>query len=328
MNSNYDLSLEEQKVILTLASTVNPDDEEFKPYKFNISEFMELFGVDTKTKYVEIPKITKELMKKVFEIREENKIIQVAWLSSATYEKGSGCVELEISPKLKPYMLQLKELYTQYRLGNILNMKSKYSPRLYELIKANDFKKQKHFQIEVDKLRDLFKADDIYPFYADFKRYILLKGQKELRKYADLTFEFEEIKTGRKVTSLKFFIIANEATYNKDVKGLPVKENKNSKEKALEFESSSLRSVMDSSITNLDIQKIYDAGNGDIEKILKVYFYSRDKQVDNLVGYMIGILKKGYSEPKKNVPKSEPKKDFEEREYDYDKLEKQLLGWD
>ena len=79
MNSSYDLSLEEQKVILTLASMVNPQDEEFKPYKFKISEFMELLGVDTKTKYVEIPKITKELMKKVFEIREENKIIQVAW---------------------------------------------------------------------------------------------------------------------------------------------------------------------------------------------------------------------------------------------------------
>ena len=56
MNSSYDLSLEEQKIILTLASMVQPEDEEFKPYKFKISEFMELLGVDTKTKYTEIPK--------------------------------------------------------------------------------------------------------------------------------------------------------------------------------------------------------------------------------------------------------------------------------
>lgn len=31
---------------------------------------MELLGVDTKTKYIEIPKITKELMKKVFDMEE------------------------------------------------------------------------------------------------------------------------------------------------------------------------------------------------------------------------------------------------------------------
>ena len=40
MNSSYDLSLEEQKIILTLASMVQPNDEEFKPYIFKISDFM------------------------------------------------------------------------------------------------------------------------------------------------------------------------------------------------------------------------------------------------------------------------------------------------
>lgn len=45
----------------------------------------------------------------------------------------------------------------------------------------------------------------------------------------------------------------------------------------------------------------------------------------NLVGYMIGIMKNGFNEPQKNVPKK--KTDFTEREYDYDKLEMSLLGW-
>ncbi len=61
MNSSYDLSLEEQKVILTLASMVQPTDEEFKPYKFKIAEFMTLLGVEDKSKYTEIPRITKSL---------------------------------------------------------------------------------------------------------------------------------------------------------------------------------------------------------------------------------------------------------------------------
>ncbi|OOB76386.1 hypothetical protein AXF41_12460 [Clostridium haemolyticum] len=69
-------------------------------------------------------------MKKVFEIKEDNRLIQLAWLSSVIYEKGSGEVILKFSPDLKPYMLKLNKLYTSYRLANILSMKSKYSPSI------------------------------------------------------------------------------------------------------------------------------------------------------------------------------------------------------
>lgn len=206
MNCSYDLSLEEQKLILTLSSMVQPTDEEFKPYKFKISDFIKLLGVETQTKYTEIPKITKELMKKVFEIEENDELIQIAWLSSAKYKKSSGMVELEFSPKLKPYMLQLKEKFTQYQLANILSMKSKYSPRIYEILKCNEFKKQKYLEIQISELRKLLKAEDIYPKYNDFKRYILERTQKELNKISDITYNFEEIKTGRKVTKIKFHI--------------------------------------------------------------------------------------------------------------------------
>lgn len=209
MNSNYDLSLEEQKIILTLANRVKITDEDFKCYTFKVSYFIELLGIETQTKYTDILKITKELMKKVFEIREENKVVQIAWLSSVTYEENIGTLELEFSPKLKPYMLQLKEKFTQYNLANILCMKSKYSPRIYEILNCNKFEKQEFLEIEINELRKLLKAETIYPLYADFKRYIIIRTQKELNKLSDISFDFEEIKTGRKVTSIIFYIYSN-----------------------------------------------------------------------------------------------------------------------
>ena len=206
MNSSFDLSLEEQKVILILASMVQPTDDEFKTYKFRIADFMKLLGIEDKSKYTEIPKLTKGLMKKVLEIQEGNSLLQVAWLNSARYEKGSGEVILRFSPDLKPYMLQLKDKFTQYQLGNVLNMRSKYSPRIYEFLKANEFKKQSYIEIEITDLRKLLRVEDIYPLYADFKRKIIIQAQKELKKVSDISFEFEELKTGRKVTGLRFYI--------------------------------------------------------------------------------------------------------------------------
>lgn len=208
INSSYDLSVEEQRIILTLASMVQPEDEEFKLYDFKISEFLDLLGIKDQSKYTILPTVTKELMKKVFEIKEEKTTLQVAWLSSAEYNHETGSISLEFSPRLKPYFLQLKSYFTNYKLSNILSMKSKYSPRLYEMLKMNEFNK-KGFTIELEELRSLFKAQNIYPKYNDFKKYIILKAQQELKDHSDIKFEFEEIKNGRKIDFIRFYIFSN-----------------------------------------------------------------------------------------------------------------------
>lgn len=330
MNSSYDLSLEEQKLILTLASLVQPDDEDFKPYKFKINDFMELLGVDTKTKYTEIPKITKELMKKVFEIEESDVIIQTAWLSSAIYKKGSGMVELEFSPRLKPYMLRLNGLFTQYKLVNILSMKSKYSPRIYEVLKCNEFKKQGFIEIEVDELRKLLKAENIYPKYNDLKRKIILRTQSELKKLTDIYFEFEEIKTCRKVTSIRFYIhsnkLANKKGFNapKEEISITLDEDFNLSEDDKIFELYNL--FKEYKVGFDSIKKILNSANGDIEKIKKVYEYSKTQNITNFVGFMVKMVSKdNFVEPKR-INKSSST-NFTQREYDYDNLEKELLGW-
>lgn len=214
---NYNLSLQEQKIILILSSMVQPTDTEFKEYEFKIKDFMELLDIEDKSKYTEMPKITKELMKKVFEIKEGEDIIQLAWLSSARYKTGEGRIILKFSSDLKPYMLELKKLYTSYKLENILSLKSKYSIRLYEILKSNLFKN--NFTISVDEVKNILGANEpTYNLYSNFKSKILLKTQKELKAKTDISFTFEEIKTSRKVTEIKFYIHQNEATYSKTSK--------------------------------------------------------------------------------------------------------------
>jgi plasmid replication initiation protein len=331
MNSSYDLSLEEQKIILTLASMVQPTDEEFKPYKFKINEFMELLGVNTKTKYTEIPKITKELMKKVFEIEEGNKLIQTAWLSGAIYEKGTGCVELAFSPYLKPYMLQLKEKFTQYQLANILTMKSKYSPKIYEILKCNEFKSQKYIELEIKELRKLLKIENMYPLYADFKRKIILHAQKELKKLTDIDFEFEEIKTGRKVTALKFYIRTNKSKLAKD---LTVDSNEEVSATSTEIEEGNpIKKVLaimgDHKITTIEAIKIYDSSKGNIDVISKVYNHFKNKKANNFIGLLIAQVRPGvFKEDKKNYNKG-VFNDFLQHGYTPEQcidMEKKLLG--
>lgn len=335
MNSSYDLSLEEQKIILTLASMVQPDDEDFKPYKFRIADFMTLLGVSDKSKYTEIPKITKELMKKVFEIQEGNKLIQTAWLSGAVYEKGSGEVELTFSSYLKPYMLKLNSMFTQYKLANILSMKSKYSPRIYEILKCNEFKKQEYIQIEVEELRKLLKADTVYPLYNDFKRYVIQRTQKELKKISDISFDFEEVKTGRKVTALRFYIhqnkakIINEPTALDEVSATVSEDKKQDDNSLSDGIKTIIHMMKEHSIEPSEAMSIYKSAKGDLSHIAKVYNHFKNKKAkDGFTGLMISMVKPGvFIEPKKTFNKTSFN-NFTPRDTDYTELERKLLGWD
>ena len=334
VTANYDLSLQEQKLILTLASMVQPNDEEFKEYEFKIKEFMELLGVDTKTEYTEIPKITKELMKKVFEIREGQDIVQLSWLSSARYKTGNGVVVLKFDSSLKPYMLQLKELYTSYKLENILSLRSKYSLRLFEVLKSNQFKKV--WIVELDELKKILGVTEkSYSVYQNIKNRIVIQAQKELKEKTDIEFDFEEIKTGRKVTSLKFYIHSNK-TKNKNTKAID--EVSVTIEEDFEVDITSeikniIKSTCNEHISEKAANEIYKVAldnknyNNALELIKEVAQYSLTQ---NIKASFVGWFKTMVINYEKPIKKSKQLKfdNFKGRDYDYDDLEKKLLGWD
>lgn len=69
IEANSRLNLVEQKMLLCLASNIEPNDRDFKTYTFPIKHFHDLLGLSGSTKYSELSKITKDLLSKVIEIR-------------------------------------------------------------------------------------------------------------------------------------------------------------------------------------------------------------------------------------------------------------------
>lgn len=204
----YKLTRLEQLVILSIVSMIEPTDEDFKEYKLCIKDFLELLGIKDKTKYNQLPKITKGLMRKVIEIKRPHGLLQVAWLCSVEYDNLDGSILVQFAPKLKPYLLNLKNNFVSYKLQNVSKLTSKYSIRVYELLKQYEFKKV--FDFNLEEFRLLIGLDEFeYPRYSNFKQKILLKTYKELKEKTDIKFEFEEIKTGRKVTGIRFYIEKN-----------------------------------------------------------------------------------------------------------------------
>jgi len=328
---NYDLSLQEQKIILTLASMVQPQDTEFKEYEFKIKDFIKLLGVEGQNKYTELPKITKELKKKVFEIREGTDILQVSWLGGVRYKTKEGILILKLDSGLKPYMLELKELYISYKLDNILSLKSKYSIRIFEILKSNLFKKS--IEIELEELKKMLGIKGkSYDVYQNLKNKVILQSQKELNKKTDINFEFEEIKTGRKVTSLKFYIHANKSIKSNikaidevctTTEGKPTNKEENRSTELV----NEVKTIFKEDITGIEAKSILDTAKGNISTIKEKYAQAQNvAKIINIVSWMLTAIKDDYQPPKGKV-KVGSFNDYEQRPFD-PSLENKLLGWE
>ncbi len=204
INASYSLTLAEKRIMLLMIVQIERDDADFKSYRINIKDFVDELGTHAKNEYERAREITKSMMKRVLEIKEDTDILQVSLLSSARYFKGKGCVELKFDPSLKPYLLQLKECFTSYKLQNILSLRSVHTIRIYELLKQ--FETIGERTIEMEELKTVLGVSEKYKLYGHFKERILVASQKELEEHTDISFDFSEIKQGRKVDKIKFTI--------------------------------------------------------------------------------------------------------------------------
>ena len=202
--SRFQLSLQEQKIILYLISKIKPEDMVLKEHTFEIRDFCKVCGLETNSgaNYKYIKQTLKDLRDRSIWVTLENGAeTTLAWIDKVTMNKQSGAVIIKIDEMMKPYLLQLQERFTQYELLYTLAMRSQYSIRLYELLKSYEYQRRKIFDIE--ELKRILSAEN-YTRYPDFKRYVLDIAMREMNDLSDLIVTYKIIKEGRRYAKIEF----------------------------------------------------------------------------------------------------------------------------
>lgn len=213
INQSYKLGTIEKKLVYYLITQIDQNDEDFTQYSLRISDFLSLIGSDNQQAFSVtsgLPKLTRGLMQKGFSfVDEKGNLLQVNWLSSAYHRRKEGIIDLRFDPSLKPFLLKLKEQFTMFNINNVIRMKSSYSMRLYELLKQ--YEQFTTRAISLDELKHLLALNDAptYNLYGNIKSKILEVAKHELADTSDITFDFDEIKEGKRVVKLKFNIQKN-----------------------------------------------------------------------------------------------------------------------
>ncbi len=209
------LSVTELKLIEIYLSKINAywelsydNSEKERTVKFSSQDLKELFK-----KKIDISHI-KQSLDNIHSIKVRNAFEEGTKSTERTivlFEKseltiddnGISEITLTCSQSAMQYIFDIENLgFLQYKLKNVLYLKSKYSYTLFLYLLDNKFRKS--WEIDFDELRELLKTN--YTTYAEINKLILKPCLQEIKANTNLNYNYAPIKRGRTIIRIEFTV--------------------------------------------------------------------------------------------------------------------------
>jgi plasmid replication initiation protein len=207
IEAKFELTPIQTKLFLFLLAKLDTTKNSFEPMIVVVKDFQKFIGSKGDSLYHHLKKEVEKMIGKRVYYKDDGVELNSSLISGYMYLENEGAFLVEFPSLLKPFLLQLKENFTVIDIRNILGLDSSYAMRFYEICKEKE--RFKTFEYTVEHLKEMFSIENKYKNYFDFKVKVIVQARNELKENSELYFDFDEIKQGKKVVSLRFTVIKN-----------------------------------------------------------------------------------------------------------------------
>jgi len=216
MEASYRLTPSEQGIILSCISQIRKDENvtDQTMYTVSVSEYVALTNADPISAYRDIKAAAIRLRNREVRIynppnvrggrQKKNRTLVAGWVQSISYQDKEGVVELRFNHDMLPYLTNLSKNFTKYAFKHVAKMSSSYGIRLYEILIQWIGEGKEENEVSVEWLKKTFQLESKYKVMKDFKKYVLQPAIADIKKHSDLRIEWDQRKTGRRITHLTF----------------------------------------------------------------------------------------------------------------------------
>ena len=222
IRSGHGLTLGEKRIVMLAASKLDSmmtcAPGEVPTTKISAIEYAEMYGIEMNAAYEQLQLASKHLYARSITFFEpaftrkgkpiEPTLRTMRWVGEVKYQKGEGWVELFWWPQLMPHLIGLKKNFTSYQLQQANALRSAYSWRLLELLMRFKSTGVAEYTIE-DFCQSMNATEKQKSDFAAIRRKMIEPAVKELREKDNWILEWEPIKGGRKVKSIRFTFLKN-----------------------------------------------------------------------------------------------------------------------
>ncbi|MGL5376906.1 MAG: replication initiation protein [Cetobacterium sp.] len=270
-------------------------EKEIKKIVIPFTKLKELSNGDTHSqRFIETLKnVNKKLIKLNHEIEVDNKIHIFSLFNVFTIDKEKKELLVQINEMFSYMLNDLIGNFTKFDLLEFVNLKSSYSKNMFKLLKQWDSLKKKEF--DLDELKNILGVPKLYTT-SKFNEKVLGPIMTELPAFFH-NLNLEKIKTGKKVTSLKFTWENKKQIINsKNDITIEITEELNHS-----FEKAKCNRFLVGILTNNNIYKLtqmYDENQ--LKKGLQFIYKNVKKEIPNFT-YLIKILETGIQNQNVNI---------------------------
>ena len=353
VESSYSLSLNAQRLIymgakklkpIFIKSNIKPSQlksflatKTFGDLKIYVTEFKNEFNIKGNYLYDTFVDVAKELWNsKIQYMSNDGKIIEKRWVITCEYDPKNCCISLTFHPDLILDLLVFKNKYNKIQHNATKALKNSDQIRTYELLKRYVKRGVRRFELE-DYRYKLAYDDDIYPEYSKLKQRKIKPTIKAINENTDIEiYDFKEIRYGRKVGAIEFYIRENkEAQLEENEELIDDSIDPSHVENVNRILGRNLSAGMVSKITNISLNSIKD-NHVDMtvyeyieDKVKAVKNYARSNTIRNYMSVFLAALRENWDS--EIITIQNQLWSGEQRNYSdeyMDDLERKLLGWD
>lgn len=178
------------------------------------SRFKQAVEVMQKQAYFQVKKRANN--KKGFKFKSIVPIPTVEW------NDYNDKVYIRFNEDIMPYLIDLKEKFTQYAISDIMELEYKYSITIYKWLcmHYNQFEHYQHKttrtnkqleayrnpKISIEELRNLTDTVNEYSRFDNFEARVIKSALKEINKFTHFNVTYEKEKKGRTIEAIQFHI--------------------------------------------------------------------------------------------------------------------------
>jgi plasmid replication initiation protein len=218
IEASYRLTLKEQRIVLFCIRQINSNEPltESKLFTISASEYSSVFGMTKDAAFREIKAAMDQLYERSIKVIDDSgKTDDYRWISRKSVVMPAQTIGFRFATDIAPFLSNLKGRFTKYQFMNVRNMGSVFSIRIYEMLMQ--WKIKKTMIITIDQLKDRLQVSDKYPAFANVKQKVIDPAIAEINEFSDITANYELLKVGRKVVSVKFTFEFKPGINHKDV---------------------------------------------------------------------------------------------------------------
>lgn len=217
------------ELAVSLIDTDNPPQDQ--TVYLSKQEMFAFFKVNDNDKNSRFKQAIEKMQKQAFfQIKKEQdkgfKFVSIVPIPYVEWTDYSDEVKIEFHREIMPYLINLKDNFTQHALSDIAELNSKYAIILYRWLSMN-YNQYEHYSVKggrreeqvesyrnpkigIRELREMTDTVNEYQRFDRFESYILKNSLKEINAHTTFNVTHEKVKKGRSIESIVFHITKNQ----------------------------------------------------------------------------------------------------------------------